>query len=46
MKTKKITLTIPVRLLEKLKKAAAADRRSLSNYVALILSRAMEREEE
>ena len=46
MKTKKITLTIPVGLLEKLKEAAAKDRRSLSNLVALILSRAMEREEE
>jgi len=42
MKTERITLTIPANVLEQLKQAAAAEKRSLSNYVALILSEAME----
>ena len=40
--TDRITLTVPVSLLVRLKREAAAERRSLSNYVALLLAEAME----
>ncbi len=43
MTTEKITLTIPKNLLKRLKAAAAKDKRSLSNYVALKLAKATER---
>ena len=44
--TDRITLTVPVSLLVRLKREAAAERRSLSNYVALLLAEAMERKGE
>jgi len=44
MKTERITLTIPADVLEQLKlAAAAAEKRSLSNYVAWLLAEAISR---
>jgi len=42
-KTNRLTLTIPADVLEQLKQAAAAEKRSLSNYVAMLLAEAISR---
>jgi predicted CopG family antitoxin len=42
METAKVTITLPIKLLEKLKQMAEKEQRSLSNMIAVLLDRRKE----